>query len=56
VHYPIPAHKQNAYKELNTKRYTITEQIHNEVLSLPLNQLLETSEVEKIVDIISNYK
>ncbi|APY10099.1 aminotransferase [Seonamhaeicola sp. S2-3] len=56
IHYPIPTHKQNAYKEFNKENYPITEQIHQEVLSLPINQLLEAQEVEKIVEVISNFK
>lgn len=56
VHYPIPTHKQKAYQGLNSQKYPITEKIHQEVLSLPINQLLETQEVEKIVAVISNYK
>ena len=36
IHYPIPPHKQKAYREWNKKLYPITEKIHNEVLSIPL--------------------
>ncbi len=37
IHYPIPPHKQNAYKEWNNESYPISEQIHTEVLSLPIS-------------------
>jgi dTDP-4-amino-4,6-dideoxygalactose transaminase len=37
IHYPIPPHKQNAYKEWNNENYPITEQIHEEVVSLPIS-------------------
>ena len=30
IHYPIPPHKQLAYKEWNNLTYPISEQIHNE--------------------------
>ena len=30
IHYPIPPHKQEAYKAMNNESYPITEKIHNE--------------------------
>jgi len=38
IHYPVPPHRQPAYAELGMAegRFPITEQIHREVLSLPL--------------------
>ena len=55
VHYPLPPHKQVAYKEWNDMSFPITEIIHNEVLSLPLNTALTTSEVVKIVEYIDEF-
>lgn len=37
IHYPIPPHKQIAYKEWNDRSYPITEKISKEVLSLPIS-------------------
>jgi dTDP-4-amino-4,6-dideoxygalactose transaminase len=56
IHYPIPPHKQKAFKEWNSKNYPITESIHNETLSLPISgvQTLEdTKEIVKSVNIFS---
>jgi dTDP-4-amino-4,6-dideoxygalactose transaminase len=56
LHYPIPLHLQNAYKELNlpNENYPIAEKVANEILSLPIfpNQTKEQVEyvVEKIKD------
>jgi dTDP-4-amino-4,6-dideoxygalactose transaminase len=55
IHYPIPPHKQQAYKELNTMSFPITEQIHREVLSLPISQILKDEEIGKVVSIINKY-
>lgn len=55
IHYPIPVHKQKAYEEFNIYNFSITEQIHNQVLSLPLNTALEFDEVDKIADVISKF-
>lgn len=55
IHYPIAPHKQEAYKEWNNLSYPITEQIHREILSLPISPVMEKDEVEKIVEVINNY-
>lgn len=55
IHYPIPPHKQGAYKPMNNVTYPITEQIHNEVLSLPISPVMEWEEVERVVEVINNW-
>lgn len=55
VHYPLPPHKQEAYREWYNQRFPITERIHNEVLSLPLNTALTISELEEIINCINRY-
>lgn len=56
IHYPIPPHKQNAYKEWNNESYPISEQIHNEILSLPISGVQSLEDTEKIVEILNDYK
>lgn len=36
IHYPIPPHRQRAYKEWNNLTFPTTEKIHREALSLPI--------------------
>ena len=55
VHYPIPPHKQVAYKELNIMHLPITEQIHNEVLSLPISSVISNFDIELIINTINKY-
>ncbi len=55
IHYPIPPHQQNAYKEWNNKNFPISEQIHNEVLSLPISGVQTLEDTQKIIQIINNY-
>lgn len=55
IHYPTPPHKQGAYKEYNHLTFPITEQIHNEVLSLPISQVMEQKEIQHIVDTINKF-
>ena len=53
IHYPIPPHKQDAYSSMNNLSFQITEQIHNEVLSLPISPVMSMEEVKKVVMIIN---
>lgn len=55
IHYPIPPHKQECYKEWNNICFPITEQIHNEELSLPMGPTLSKPELKKVVDLINQY-
>lgn len=54
IHYPIPPHKQQCYKEWNCLSLPITEKIHNDELSLPLNQAMTNEEVKYIVEKIND--
>lgn len=53
IHYPIPPHKQLAYKEWNELSFPVTEHIHNEVMSLPISPVLNDNEVNKVVEFIN---
>lgn len=55
IHYPIPPHKQNCYKEFNALKFPITEKIHDEELSLPLSPVLNNEEISKIVDAVNKW-
>ena len=55
VQYPIPPHKQQAYKEFERLSLPITEKIHKEVLSIPANIALTDEEIKKIVEEINAY-
>lgn len=55
IHYPVPPHKQMAYKEWNNQSFPITEQIHKEVLSLPLSPLMNLKDISYVVDRINKF-
>ena len=55
IHYPIPPHKQKALSNWNHLSFSITEKIHNEVLSIPLNSGLKASEIQHIITILNQY-
>jgi dTDP-4-amino-4,6-dideoxygalactose transaminase len=56
IHYPVPPHKQQAYKEWHNLGLPITEKIHQEVLSLPIGSHLQQTDIENIAELINNYK
>lgn len=55
IHYPIPPHKQLAYREWNNLSYPITERIHNEILSIPMSPVLSDNEVEYIINSVNSF-
>ena len=55
IHYPIPPHKQPAFKVLKELSLPMTEMIHNQVLSLPINNALKKSELNSIIGFINKF-
>jgi dTDP-4-amino-4,6-dideoxygalactose transaminase len=55
IHYPVPPHVQIAFKEMCEMSFPISEQIHREVLSLPLNIYLTQEEQSAIVSAVNGF-
>ena len=55
IHYPIPPHKQEAYKEWSKISLPITEEIHHTVLSLPLFVGMTDREINEVVEAINKW-
>ncbi|MFY0631072.1 MAG: DegT/DnrJ/EryC1/StrS family aminotransferase [Flavobacteriaceae bacterium] len=56
IHYPIPPHKQQAYKEYAHLLLPITEKIHDEVLSIPISPVQTQEEIETIIKVLNKYE
>lgn len=56
IHYPIPPHKQECYKEWNNLSYPVTEQIHREELSLPMSPVMTKDEMNTVATLINQWK
>ena len=56
IHYPIPPHKQECYKEWNHRSYPITEKIHAQELSIPMNQVITHQEAVEVVRILNLFR
>ena len=53
IHYPIPPHKQGAYKSMQGQDLPIAERMSREVLSLPMGPHLSSVMVEEIAQHIN---
>lgn len=56
IHYPIPPHKQECYQEWNAISLPVTEQIHNQELSLPISPVMSMGDAEQVVKILNSFK
>ncbi|ATO19195.1 aminotransferase [Acinetobacter sp. LoGeW2-3] len=56
IHYPIPPHKQPAYEEWNDLNLPISEQIHAEVLSLPIGPTLSINQARKVAQLCNGFQ
>lgn len=55
IHYPIPPHKQECYKDWNTLSLPITERIAQEELSLPISPVIKEEEVLLLIKKINEF-
>lgn len=56
IHYPTPPHKQGAYAEWETKSFPVSEEIHRTELSLPISPVLTDEEVQRVVEVVNEWK
>lgn len=56
IHYPIPPHQQQAYKEWNTGSYSVSEMIHQQVISLPMGSTITNEQVAAVISACNSFK
>ena len=56
IHYPVPPHKQQCYKEWNRLVLPVTERIHDSELSLPMNTVITDEEVREVIDAVNTFR
>lgn len=56
IHYPIPPHKQQAYKEWSDYSYPVSEKIHQQVLSLPISPVLSIDDAKKVIKLCNEFR
>lgn len=55
IHYPIPPYKQKCYKKWNRLVFPITEKIHAQELSIPMNQIVTAIEAAEVVRVVNSF-
>lgn len=55
IHYPIPPHKQECYKEWNELSFPVTEKIHNTELSIPMSPCLSDEQIQYVIDCLNEW-
>ena len=55
IHYPIPPHQQECYLKWNNLSLPITEQIHQQELSLPISPVMGVEESQCLCELINQY-
>ncbi|MDO6598290.1 DegT/DnrJ/EryC1/StrS family aminotransferase [Oceanihabitans sp. 2_MG-2023] len=55
MHYPIAPHKQEAFKAFESLELPITEEIHKNIVSLPMSPVLTADEVTQVIKILNGY-
>ena len=56
IHYLIPPHQQECYKEWKHRSFPVTEKIHAQELSIPMNQAISAEEVKEIVAALNSFR
>lgn len=55
IHYPIPPHRQECYIEMAALQLPIAERLSAESLSLPIFPSMQAGEVDRVIDVISDF-
>jgi len=56
IHYPIPSHKQKAFREWNGRKYPITEEIHKTIISLPLFPSMKQEDINAVIAACNSFQ
>lgn len=56
IHYPIPPHQQKAYNSWADLSLPMTEQLHQQVLSLPLDPTMSQQDIQTVIDAINGFQ
>jgi dTDP-4-amino-4,6-dideoxygalactose transaminase len=57
IHYPIPIHFQEAYRDLGKRRgdFPVTERVSDEILSLPMFPELMVEQIDRVVEAVAEF-
>ncbi|MFT5227540.1 MAG: dTDP-4-amino-4,6-dideoxygalactose transaminase [Urechidicola sp.] len=55
IHYPLPPHKQNALSDFGDESYPWTEEIHENILSIPISPVMTDEQVTRVIHCINDF-
>lgn len=55
IHYPVAPQKQEGLVEFSDLSMPLTEQLHSEVVSIPISQIMNFDEIEQIIAACNSY-
>lgn len=55
IHYPVAPHKQQAYSQWNGISLPVTEKIHQQVLSLPLDPTMSEEAIARVIAAVNGF-
>lgn len=56
IHYPVPCHKQECYKEAGTLVFPSAEKLAGTELSLPCHQAMSDNDVTKVIECVNSFR
>jgi len=56
IHYPVPPHMQQGYPELAGLSLPVSETIHQQVVSLPISNIISMEDVMRVVEVVNLYR
>ncbi len=56
IHYPVPPTQQDAYRELAGLNLPLTEAIHEQVISLPISNVLTDAEAARVAEVVNSFQ
>jgi dTDP-4-amino-4,6-dideoxygalactose transaminase len=56
IHYPVPPHRQPAYKDLFHGNYPVSEEIHQTTLSLPISYGHTAEDIRNVSAVINRFR
>jgi dTDP-4-amino-4,6-dideoxygalactose transaminase len=55
IHYPIPPHQQECYRQWKHLSLPVTEQIHCQELSLPISPVMTPADARRVVEVVNRF-
>lgn len=55
IHYPIAPHRQKALKMFSELKFPITENVHKNIVSIPISPILTDDQVNEVINTINTY-